>query len=686
MKKTWHLSAHDNAEISSLCDSCGIDSVLASILYGRGMRTPEAITTFLNPCLGDLHSPFLFEGMQDAVLRIRDAVDKSERIAIFSDSDIDGITSLAILYDLFVKLKSEPYIRYPRDREGYGLTCDIIDEFRARGITLVVTVDCGIRDIDEVLYAVESGIDFIVTDHHEPEVSVPEAIIINPKLEGEPYPFKELAGVGVAFKLAHALLWSFQTSFNVRFIVVTASSGGMSYSFVKNGIITDQGAIENSAIEWFASSLVSVSDHVVISGPGCDQLTELLDSRKDISVSQFYRLANTLLNKQYTANDSCCEDLAGLFRLRHGGAEGKHDIAVRLFIELQLRSSEKVFGLLREYIALAAMGTIADIMPVYGENRQMIMYGMAVFNSGMGHRGIREILGGTRATSKTISWDVAPLLNTPGRMGVSGLTVEFFLSEDSVRTRELIAEIEKLNRERRKLVNETIHKVRAGSVETDGDAGFFYYSDDSIKDGLAGLIANKIAEEIKKPVIIMSGPDENGNIKGSGRSYGRYNFLRHLEPLSSMFERLGGHAQAFGFTIRKENISSVMRLIMESIGNSYSFDDTLRIDALLDHGIINSEFINRLSLLEPFGRENEEPLFLSLNVKAGSFQRFGADSNHGKFILGRNLQAIGWNMAEAMDEFYCSGKGLDIVYRLENNHYQNRVYPRMIIVDMDYSG
>ena len=130
-------------------------------------------------------------------------------------------------------------------------------------------------------------------------------------------------------------------------------------------------------------------------------------------------------------------------------------------MELQLRSSDRVFGLLREYIALVAVGTIADIMPVCGENRQMIMYGMSVFNSGRGHSGIREILGGAKATSKTIGWDVAPLLNTPGRMGVTGLTVDFFLTGDKERTRELIAEIRMLNSERKRLVTGIINKVRA---------------------------------------------------------------------------------------------------------------------------------------------------------------------------------------------------------------------------------
>ncbi|NLV67226.1 MAG: single-stranded-DNA-specific exonuclease RecJ [Spirochaetes bacterium] len=684
MKSAWQVTDSDMAEVRALADACGIDMLLASILYGRGMRTPVSVSGFLNPCLSDLHSPFLLDGMHDAVARIKKAVSSGEKIAIFSDSDIDGITSLAIIHNLLKKLKSPAYRRYPRDKEGYGLMRGIVDEFRAGGITLVITVDCGIRDISEIEYARDCGIDFIVTDHHEPDTRLPAAILINPKLDKSSYPFKELAGVGVAFKLAHAMLWSYQVSYNVRFVIISSSDGGLNYTFIKNGIVTVNDPLEYSRVEWFVSSVLLPSDHVVLAG--CrDEVKELVSSHGVLVVSELFRLGNKIMDRDYRSHDACIKGFASLFRLRIFPGMRNHDISVRVFMELQSRSSDKVFGFLREYIALVAVGTIADIMPVRGENRQMISYGIAVLNSGMGHAGLREITGGARFSSRSISWDIAPLLNTPGRMGVTDLTVEFFLTEDPERTRELIAQISELNRERKKIVSGTIEKVKAESTGMESDDGFFYFADDSIKDGLAGLIANRIADDIKKPVIIMSGPDLNGHIKGSGRSYGRYNFLSHVEPLSDMFERLGGHAQAFGFTIRKENIDTVMQSIARSVGKGSPRDDTMRIDAVLDHSAIDSQLIERLSLLEPYGRDNEEPIFLSTNISVSSFQRFGADSNHGKYIIGSNIQAIGWHLADLMHEYSSSGRELDIVYKLENNRYQNRLYPRMLIIDIDYS-
>lgn len=684
MKSSWQVTDNDVTEVRALADVCGIDRLIASILYGRGIRTPRSVSDFLEPCVSDLHSPFLLNGMHDAVARLRRALDSGEKIAIFSDSDIDGITSLTIIHDLLKKLKSPAYTRYPRDREGYGLTREIVDEFRDRGITLVITVDCGIRDIAEIGYARGCGIDFIVTDHHEPDTELPAAILINPRLEKSSYPFRDLAGVGVAFKFAHAMLWSYQLSYNVRFVIISSSDGGFYYTFVRNGIVTVNDPLENSSVEWFVSSILLPSDHVVLAGCG-DEVRELVSSRGLPGVSDLFRLANKFMKKDYRSHDECIKGLAPLFRLRAFPGVRDHDMSVRVFLELQLRSSDRVFGLLREYIPLVAVGTIADIMPVRGENRQMISYGIAVLNSGMGHAGLREITGSARVSSRSISWDIAPLLNTPGRMGLTDLAVEFFLTEDIERTRELIGQISELNRERKKIVSGTIEKIKTESAGMESDDGFFYFADDSIKDGLAGLIANRIADDIKKPVIIMSGPDLNGHIKGSARSYGRYNFLSHVEPLSEMFERLGGHAQAFGFTLRKENIETVMQSIARSVGKGNPRDDTIRIDALLDHSAIDSQLIERLSLLEPYGRDNEEPLFLSTNISVGSFQRFGTDLNHGKYIIGSNIQAIGWHMAEIMYDFSSSGRELDIVYKLENNRYQNRLYPRMVIIDIDYS-
>jgi single-stranded-DNA-specific exonuclease len=223
MKLNWLVSERPDDATLKLFERYGIEKTIGSILFSRGIRRKEEINTFLFPELNNFHSPFLMTGIPEAVSRIRKALEKKELIAIFADSDLDGITSLTILYDLLSKCGSTPEIRYPKNKEGYGLTCDIIDEFIESGISLLITVDSGIRDIDEIKYAASKGIETIITDHHEPDTIYPDAIIINPKMPYCIYPFKDLAGVGVALKLAHALLFSYTAGYNKKFILIYSS-------------------------------------------------------------------------------------------------------------------------------------------------------------------------------------------------------------------------------------------------------------------------------------------------------------------------------------------------------------------------------------------------------------------------------------------------------------------------------
>ena len=213
MKNNWLTNDSPDELTLELFERYGINKIIGSILYSRGIKEKDELLSFLYPELNNLHSPFLMRGMSDAVFRIREALDKKERIAVFADSDLDGITSLTILYDLLLKCGSIPMIRYPKNKEGYGLTCDIIDEFASSDISLLITVDSGIRDIQEIKYAASRGIETIITDHHEPDTNYPEAVIINPKMPDCNYPYKDLAGVGVALKLAHALLFSYTAAY-----------------------------------------------------------------------------------------------------------------------------------------------------------------------------------------------------------------------------------------------------------------------------------------------------------------------------------------------------------------------------------------------------------------------------------------------------------------------------------------
>ncbi len=683
MKSNWQLSSVEDEAINNLSEICSINRAIAAVLCSRGFSEKKDVLNFLYPELSDLHSPYLLKGIDDGVARIKSAAENNENIAIFADSDLDGITSLTILNDMLTRIGITPsVIRYPRDKEGYGLTCSVIDEFKEAGIHLVITVDSGIRDIDEIRYGRELGIDFIVTDHHEPDDSLPDAVIINPKQSDCSYPFKNLAGVGVAFKFAQAVLSSYAAGSDTQYVLITRDNGIYDFAFVQRGLVKTGVRVKRDELIEFITSNIDPQDYIVFfhEEKGLSQVFTGL--YEEIRVKSFNELASDIVSD---SSKPVANELIKAFGIRIENCDNKIDLAVKLFLEFQMRSKTKLFTIFEEYLVLVTVGTIADIMPLSGENRQIVKYGLATLAKGSGHEGIVSLLGNSVVTSKSIGWDVAPVLNAPGRLGETDRTVEFFLEKDSEKLQELIQTVKRINRQRQKLVKEAItlinNDIKEGRTDTDGN--FFFYINDSIRDGIAGLVANRIADEINKPVIIATGCDGEAMVKGSGRCPGSFNFLSHAVTASDLFERLGGHAQAFGFTANRDSIDSIVNHINQSIGEELVLDNRLFIDCSLDISEISSDFIENLSLLEPYGKGNDQPVFISRNVPVLSCSAFGTGGKHGKYNLHNNIQAIGWNLADAMADLYSKGAGLDLVYNLENNSYMNRLYPRLVILDID---
>ena len=238
METTWTVKSIDRRIVDSFSQVFNYDRYISSLLCAKGIHTLEDAHLFSNKRLSNLLSPFLMKGMYDAVKRIRSALDHKDKIGIFSDSDLDGLTSLTIVINLFEKLNMELFFRYPVHDEDYGLTIKVIEEMKEKGVRLILTFDSGIRDIKEIGYARELGIDVIVCDHHQPADKTPDAIIVNPKQDGCGYPYKELAGVGVALKLCHGVLMSFLPGFNKPFFIITEDRGFW-ISKVVNGIIEE---------------------------------------------------------------------------------------------------------------------------------------------------------------------------------------------------------------------------------------------------------------------------------------------------------------------------------------------------------------------------------------------------------------------------------------------------------------
>lgn len=678
MKSSWKIKELHQIEISDKeLQSLGINEILAEILSTRGIITPEEIDFFINPRINQMHSPFLLSGLKEAVERIKSAVTSNEKIGIFADSDLDGITSLALLHDLFKRLGVEIFHRSLKDDEGYGLTCDIIGEFISNKVNLIITADSGIRDIDEIAFAKKNGIDVIVTDHHTTGDNVPDAIIVNPKKSDCLYPYKELAGVGVAFKLALGLLISYLPFYGKKFAIVDFCNGKFTLTRVSDMI--------SYQTEFFESE-----DEIINSAEGFDFI--LCNGIEKIET-----ISNHTNSPVYSFSDFACQfvkpesnninSIAKSLNINSNIFASRSDLLAKILISLTYSASPKIADFISRSMELVAIGSIADIMPMTGENRIFVINGLKALES-TGHFGLSTLLGSETIDMKKIGWDLAPLLNSPGRFGRSELTVKFFLETDRDEISKTISAIKSVNNERkaslRSSVDSVIADIDSGIIETDKD--IIMLGIEKVPEGISGLVAGRIAEKFGKPVLLCILPGKNGMVKGSGRSEKDFNFFDFIQRFSPYFERIGGHAQAFGFTISDRNIAPLFNAIStelkkERLGHD---DDILEIDYELQLKKIDLNFIESLQRIEPYGRGNENPFFLTKELAVKSFSRFGTAEKHGRFSFEGNSQAtaIGWNMADLMNELYIKKCKIDLVYTLEINNFNGGRYARMIIKDI----
>jgi len=680
MKSNWITSVPLSSREESDLDIPGISGIIKRVLLNRGLSAKTDIENFLYPEINQFHSPFLLKGMEEAVARIRKAVENSENIAIFADSDLDGITSLTIINDLLVKLGIKPHIRYPREKEGYGLTVGIIDEFSELKVNLVITVDSGVRDVSEIEYAGKLGIDFIVTDHHEAEDVIPDAVVINPKQGDCSYPFRDLAGVGVAMKLAKGVMFSYLKEMDNLNHMIFKYDHSYYINRISRFHIEPSDKMTLHELTDYIKGLNSENDFAVFCSLTDDDVKKLTEVCT-VNNSTFEDIFSNLFKCGDSRGDIFT--IAREMGLRDVDCISGISIYSRVFLELQVRSRKSLMGKIDYYTSLAALGTVADIMPLKGENRLIVKHGLSVINKGQGHNGIMSILKNRAATTKSLGWDVAPLLNAPGRLGMTECTVDFFLNSTEENSEELIRELNRLNRQRRSIVTETIERIES---ETDCFSSnlknLFYFYDDQIPEGVSGLVANRISDIIHKPVIILSNSCEENLLKGSGRSPDGLGFFNYVEPFSEMFERIGGHSQAFGFTLNSGTVDAVMERIDSSL-NDVEIVKTYNIDSIIETSEIDVSLLNEIELLEPYGKDNPEPLFCSRNIQVQSFKRFGAKDNHGKYVLKNGFEVIGWNMADTMESRLNSGKSIDILYHLEKNIFRNYLTIRLNLVDID---
>ncbi len=498
--------------------------LIKKILDNRGVSD---FNSFLNPSISGLHDPFLLEGVSEGCEKILEAIKNNKSISIFGDYDVDGVASTALLLIVLQKLgaKVDFYIPH-RLEDGYGLSKSGIDELKRRGTDLVITVDCGINGSEEIEYARELGMEFIVTDHHLPEKENSAKIKIDPFLSNS-YPYKDLAGVGVAFKL-------------------------------------------------------------------CQGLAKMSDLSENF-----------------------------------------------LFWNLDL----------------VALGTVADIMPLTGENRVFTALGLKIMNENR-RPGIVSLLNNSRFKKGEIqSWHIAfliaPRINALGRLEEAREAVNLLCTYNKVKANSIAAKLEKHNI-RRKRIQEKIYRealkfLKLGGLEENKG---IVLSSENWHEGVIGIVASKIVEEFNRPAILIVEKDEV--CRGSGRSIPGFNITDSLKNLDVFLEKFGGHAQACGISIRKENIDGFKEAFNKEvmkISKDRVEERELLVDFPLSINFVDEPLVKDLESLAPFGVGNPKPVFAALNVElAGVPSIVGRD--HLKFSVKDGntcISCIGFSHGDKLD-------------------------------------
>jgi single-stranded-DNA-specific exonuclease len=568
-RRVWEDVPADAEVVREVAAAVGVPAVVARLLCQRGLSDAAAARRFLSPDLSQLHDPFLLTDLRPAVDRLLSAVAQGEAIVVHGDYDVDGITATVILRRAIELIGGRVTHFVPdRHRDGYGLQPETVERLRAEGAGLIVSVDCGIRAEDAAARARTSGVDLIITDHHEPGATLPSALaVINPKRSDCSYPDKHLAGVGVALKLVHGLL---------------LASG------------------------------------------------------------------------------------RGLSALPH-------------------------------FVKVAAIGTMADVVPLVGENRVIVHCGLNGLSSGPHAAGIEALLDdcgllGRQLDSYHIGFMVAPRLNAAGRMRSPDLSLDLLLmrgrdAESRTRAKDLARQLSAENLERQQQEAAILADARR-VVDGDpaiGGHNLLVVAGEGWHRGVIGIVASKLVDLYHKPALVLSIQD--GVATGSGRSIRAFDLLAGLERCADLFLRFGGHKLAAGVTIDAARIDELRRRLTAYADQRLAPDDLvprLRIDAPLALGEISGDVVRALGRLGPFGAANPKPVFRASPVDLAVAPR-RLKERHLSLLFrqgNRSFRAIAWRAAEREEYLAMNRFGLELAYSLDESEYQGERVTELTVADV----
>lgn len=734
----------DKDLVTKLNKVFGVDPLVASILVRRGLKDPRDLLFHKECDARYMHSPFLFDSMEDAVTRINDALENNEEIFIFGDSDVDGMMATVILYRYLKNIGAKVTYRIPQKNEPYGITIDAIDEFilstgGAGDVgRLIITVDNGISAFKAVQYAAALGIDTIITDHHNPAATLPQAtVIIDPKITDSGYPFKDICGAQVVYKLVSALRFSKTTLYenDITFLDIHIDKmNEESNTFIIECIKT-RNLIEHKRAIFKVSKeserldvLNKISDFLV----GTEifvwnkvhneqLLTECFGRAVEFSL---FDAKSQIIKAFPKLRDMGLIDLIPLSRLaRYAGNTTLVDSLFNIFITYTNHAlyKEETRKNCDSDLQLAALATAADVMPLVNENRIFVKKLMSALELKTSDSAIMEIaavnnvlMPGKKISARDISFGIAPILNAAGKMGNSDLVMQLFMETDNIKKQQLSLKILDIYKERKKLVDNGIIYIT-----NDAQKSFDKYKKASVvfcaelNSSVVGLIASRFAEKFNAPAIVMTLSEDKKNIIGSIRtkrgvcatdllsfidknasgdgvdtkkkSHKKDDTARdELDTEQSFFNNYGGHNKAAGFTFKKEKLDSFW-LIFEKALDAITLNDAQEvpnIDAQLPAEYINDKILNIIDEFAPYGEGNKPLLFFTQNIRLHSAAVIGkSDKKHLKVTLDTGkclINALFWDRDDLINNI-SGAHSVNILYNVERNYFNGFNSPQLIL-------
>lgn len=711
--KNWIKKRITREDVGALYDKFGVNALTASILARRGITEGADVQFFLEDDLRFMHNPFLFANMEDAVDRILQAKDEGENVLIFGDRDVDGITSTAVLYDCLTSLEINVSWRLPGGTDPYGLNKNAVDEFEKNFGSLVITVDCGISNVEEIAYATEKGMDVIVIDHHTPPEILPSpAIIVNPKCEDSGYPFKDISGCAVVYKVVSALRFAASGLYKneVALLAATASPDGEECTIE---VLKLQNLVEKGSLSITVRSGTSISDTKLVDFLRGQQifvwdekstsslLAQIFGNGAEFNFMDLRGEVAKVFPAMGTASLTQLKSKSKLARYnpdQNTEIKGFFNIFVT-FVNAQISKQFPSYAKANERdLQLVALAALADIMPLKNENRIFIRHGIASMNKGNAREGLRELLSmqgllGKRINATDLSWNINPALNATGRLGHPEIGLELFLEKDAGKRTEIAQKIIEMNNERKALGNEgwnfaalqakqSIQKYGGKLCVIIDDSG-----EQKINRGVSGTIAGKLVNLYDIPSMAITIVDDNAI--GSMRSCRGFEVLSLLDKMADLFVSYGGHAYAAGFTFKKERLPDFLAALdkfVPEIELSNSEAEQINIDAEIPSDYLKPDLLAIVDNFEPYGEENRELTFMSKNLRICDAALIGkTERQHLKltFDLGKTKwPAMFWGGAESLHRDFDKGDNVDVLYQVGRNCYNGVETPQLIITDI----